>query len=124
VAHALVYNKEVDMELANRVVTKTVKIEKKQITLEKIQNVVCMYFNIDMREIHSKSRKREIVQARQVAMFLSKKYTDYSYSHIGNLVGKRDHATVLHACRAIQDSIDVDKSFRLKMTDIEGMLKR
>ena len=124
VAHSLVYGKDVDMELTKRVVSKTVKLEKKQITLEKIQNVVSSYFQIDLKEIHSKSRKREIVQARQVAMFLSKKYTDHSYSLIGNLVGKRDHATVLHACKAIKDSLDVDKGFRSTMKDIEDLLQQ
>ncbi|MDR0413429.1 MAG: chromosomal replication initiator protein DnaA [Dysgonamonadaceae bacterium] len=123
VAYSLVYNREVSLELAKRVMSKTVKMEKKQITLEKIQNVVSSYFKIHINEIHSKSRKREIVQARQVAMFLSKKYTDYSYSHIGNIVGKRDHSTVLHACRAIQDNLDVDKGFRLTMKDIEALLQ-
>ena len=124
VAHSLVYGKDVDMELTKRVVSKTVKLEKKQITLEKIQNVVSTYFQIDLKEMHSKSRKREIVQARQVAMFLSKKYTDHSYSLIGNLVGKRDHATVLHACKAIKDSLDVDKGFRSTMKDIEELLQQ
>jgi chromosomal replication initiator protein len=125
VAHSLVYGKEVDLELAKRVVGKTIKMEEnKPITIEKIQDVVSNYFNIDLKEIQSKSRKREIVQARQVTMFLSKKYTDFSYSHIGNLVGRRDHATVLHACRAIQNSIDVDKSVRLAIKDIENLLKR
>ena len=124
VAHSLVYNRGVNIELAKRVIGKTVKQEKKQITLEKIQNVVSNYFSIELKEIHSKSRKREIVQARQVAMFLSKKYTDYSYSHIGNLVGKRDHATVLHACRSIQNNLDIDKSFRLTMKDIEVLLQK
>ena len=124
VAHSLVYSRDVDLELAKRVVSKTVKLEKRQITLEKIQNVVSSYFKIDMKEIHSKSRKREIVQARQVTMFLSKKYTDHSYAHIGNLVGKRDHATVLHACRTIQDNLDIDKGFRLTMKDIEAILQQ
>lgn len=124
VAHSLVYNRNVDMELAKRVVSKTVKLEKRQITLEKIQNVVSDYFNIEMKDIHSKSRKREIVQARQVTMFLSKKYTDYSYSHIGNQVGKRDHATVLHACRAIQDDLDTNQSFRITLRNIEELLQK
>jgi len=123
-AHSLICNREVDLELTKRVVNQAVKIEKKQITVEKIQDVVSNYFKIDLKDIHSKSRKREIVQARQVTMFLSKKYTDYSFSHIGNLVGKRDHATVLHACRAIQDSLDIDKAFRITMSDIETLLKR
>jgi chromosomal replication initiator protein len=124
VARSLVYNRNVDLELAKQVVNQAVKAEKKQITVEKIQNVVSNYFNIDLKEMHSQSRKREIVQARQVTMFLSKKYTDYSYSHIGNLVGKRDHATVLYACRAIQDTLDIDKSFRLAMNTIEKLLAR
>jgi chromosomal replication initiator protein len=122
VAYSLVYNREVNLELAKRVMSKIIKMEKKQITLEKIQNVVSSYFKINISEIHSKSRKREIVQARQVAMFLSKKYTDYSYSHIGNIVGKRDHATVLHACKTIQDNLDVDKGFRVTMKDLETIL--
>jgi chromosomal replication initiator protein len=123
VARSLVYNRNVDLELAEQVVSQAVKAEKKQITIEKIQNVVSNYFNIDLKIMHSQSRKREIVQARQVTMFLSKKYTDYSYSHIGSLVGKRDHATVLYACRAIQDSLDIDKSFRLAMSAIEKLLR-
>lgn len=124
VAYSLVYNRDVDIALAQRVVSQTVKLEKKQITIEKIQDVVSTYFNIDLKLIHSKSRKREIVQARHVAMFLSKKYTDSSYSHIGNMVGKRDHATVLHACKTVQDSLDIDKSFQLAMKDIEELLKK
>jgi chromosomal replication initiator protein len=123
VAYSLVYNREVNLELAKRVMSKTVRMEKKQITLEKIQNIVSSYFKINISEIHSKSRKREIVQARQVTMFLSKKYTDYSYSHIGNIVGKRDHATVLHACKTIQDNLDVDKGFRMTMKDLEALLQ-
>jgi chromosomal replication initiator protein len=122
VAHALVYNREVDIELAKRIVGKTVKMRKQQITLEKIQTIVSSYFKIDIDLIHSKSRKREIVQARQVTMFLSKKYTGHSYSHIGKMVGKRDHATVLHACKTIQDSLDIDKGFRLTMKDLEAQL--
>ena len=124
VAYSLVYNREVDLALAQRVINQTVKLEKKQITLDKIQDVVCGYFNIDLSLIHSKSRKREIVQARHVTMFLSKKYTDFSYAHIGNMVGKRDHATVLHACKTIQDSLDIDKGFQSAMKEIETLLKK
>jgi chromosomal replication initiator protein len=123
VAHSLVYNKEVDLDLAKQVVSKTIKLEKRQITIDKIQDVVSNYFKIAPKEIHSKSRKREIVQARQVTMFLAKEHTDHSYSHIGNLVGKRDHATVLHACKTIKDSMEVDKKFRSTMEKIEELLQ-
>ena len=122
VAHALVYSREVDMELAKRIVAKTVKMRKQQITVEKVQDIVSSFFKIDIEQIHSKSRKREIVQARQVTMFLSKKYTNHSYAYIGKMVGKRDHATVLHACKTVQDSIDIDKGFRLTMKDLETQL--
>lgn len=124
VAYSLVYNKDVDVSLAKRVVSQTVKIEKKQITIDKIEDIVSNYFNIDSNLIHSKSRKREIVQARHVTMFLSKKYTDYSYSHIGNMIGKRDHATVLHACKTVQDTLDIDKSFQITIKEIEELLKK
>ncbi|MDR0505602.1 MAG: chromosomal replication initiator protein DnaA [Dysgonamonadaceae bacterium] len=124
IAHSLVFNKEVDMDMAKQVVYKTIKMEKKQITVEKIQDVVSNYFKIELKAIHSRSRKREIVQARQVTMFLSKKYTNCSYAHIGCLVGKRDHATVLHAYKAVQDLMEVDKSFRSTMHDIEELLKQ
>ena len=124
VAHSLVYNKEVDLELARKIVKKTVKIEDKIITPEKIQNTISGYFNIDLKDMHSQSRKQEIVKARQITMFLCKKHTKYSYAHIGSIVGKRDHATVLYACRTVQDLIDIDKSFRSVMTEIEVLLKK
>jgi chromosomal replication initiator protein len=124
VAHALVYNKEIDMELTRKVVSKAVKIEERIITPEKIQNTVSGYFKIDIKDIHSKSRRQEIVKARQIAMFLCKKHTKYSFAHIGSIVGKRDHSTVLHACRTVQDQIDIDKSFRSVMNEIETLLER
>jgi chromosomal replication initiator protein len=124
VALALVYNKEIDMELARQVVGKFVKVGNKTITPDKIQTIVSGYFNIDLKDIHSKSRKQEIVKARQITMFLCKKHTNYSFAHIGSLVGKRDHATVLHACRTVQDLIDIDKSFRSVMNDIDILLKK
>ena len=124
VAHALVYNKEIDLELARQVVSKFIRISCKTITADKIQNTVSDYFNIDLKDIHSKSRKQEIVKARQIAMFLCKKHTNYSFAHIGSIVGKRDHATVLHACRTVQGLIDIDKSFRSVMNEIEILLKK
>ena len=125
VAHALVYKKEeIDLELARQVVNNFIKISNKTITPEKIQNTVSNYFKIDLKDIHSKSRKQEIVKARQIAMFLCKKHTNYSFAHIGSIVGKRDHATVLHSCRTVQDLLDIDKAFRSVMNEIEILLKK
>jgi chromosomal replication initiator protein len=70
-----------------------------------------------------KSRKREIVQARQIAMYLSKQLTNNSLATIGKTIGQRDHATVMHACNVVSDQMDIDKNFRLTVQEIESKLK-
>ncbi|MDH6312981.1 chromosomal replication initiator protein [Parabacteroides sp. PFB2-10] len=123
-AHAVINNREIDMSLARRVISQNVKLEKKQLSIQQIQEVVCDYFNLEISLIQTNSRKREIVQARQIAMYLAKKYTDCSFSHIGKIVGKKDHATVLHACKTIKDQIEINKSFRSSVEEIESLLKK
>jgi len=123
-AHSVIYNKEVDLPLAKRVIGQAIKkIEKKKITVDTIAEVVCKHFNIKNELIHTASRKREIVQARQVTMYLSKQYTEMSLTQIGAVIGKKNHATVLHACKIVKDQIEVDKSFRGDIAEIEKRLK-
>lgn len=122
-ANAVVNNKEIDLPLAKRVVSMAVRLEKKQLSVQSIQEVVCRYFNLEQAAIQTSSRKREIVQARQITMFLAKKYTDCSFSHIGKIVGKKDHATVLHACKTVKDQIETNKTFRATVVEIENLLK-
>lgn len=122
-ANAVINNREIDLALAKRVIAQAVKMEKKQLSIQRIQEVVCDYFNLELPLIQTNSRKREIVQARQVTMYLSKKYTDCSFSHIGKVVGRKDHATVLHACKTIKDQIEINKSFRSSVEEIESLLK-
>lgn len=122
-ANAVINNREIDLPLTKRVIGQAVRLEKKQISVQMIQEVVCKYFNLEMNAIQTRSRKREIVQARQVTMFLAKKYTDCSFSHIGKIVGKKDHATVLHACKTIKDQMETNKSFRSSVEEIETLLK-
>ncbi|GAB6011618.1 chromosomal replication initiator protein DnaA [Viscerimonas tarda] len=123
-AHSVIYNKEVDLTLAKRVIGQAIKkIEKKKLTIDNITEVVCKHFNIKSELIHTASRKREIVQARQVTMYLSKRYTEMSLSQIGTIIGKKNHATVLHSCRMVKDQIEVDKGFRNDIAEIEKKLK-
>lgn len=122
-AHSTIYNKEIDLELTQRIVRKVVKSESKSITVDDIINVVCKHFSLDTATIHTKSRKREVVQARQIAMFLAKSYTDFSTAKIGALIGHKDHATVLHACKTIKELREVDKTFRAEIDDIQASLK-
>ena len=85
---------------------------------------MCEYFSLSIDAISTKSRKREVVQARQIAMYLSKQLTKSSLASIGNTIGQRDHATVLHACKIVNDLMDCDKNFRLSVREIEEKLKR
>ncbi|MDR0833076.1 MAG: chromosomal replication initiator protein DnaA [Candidatus Symbiothrix sp.] len=114
---------KIDLDLTKRVVLQTTNVKKKEITLDKIQDIVSSYFKVNINDIHSKSRKREIVQARQVAMFLAKKHTKHSFSHIGLIIGKRDHATVTHACKTVQNDLSTDKGFKATVLEIETRLK-
>ncbi len=122
-AYSTAFNKIIDLPLAKQVISRVVKLEKKQVSVESIQEIVCKYYNLEQAVIQTNSRKREIVQARQVTMFLAKKYTDSSFSHIGKIVGKRDHATVLHACKTIKDQIETNRTFRSSVEEIEALLK-
>lgn len=124
-AHSIILKREIDMDLAERIVRKSVACsESKPVTIETIISKVCEHYNIEESAIHTKTRKREIVQVRQIAMFLAKKHTDHSASKIGQFIGKRDHATVLHACKTVKDLIEVDKNFKNEIEEIEATIKR
>ena len=122
-ANSLINNSPVDMALAQRVVGQTVRVENKELSIEKIQEKVCRFFNLEESLVQTPSRKREIVQARQITMFLAKKYTSASFSRIGKMVGGKDHATVLHACKTVKDQMDINKNFRSTVEAIEETLR-
>ena len=123
-ANSVINNKEIDLTLAKQVISQTVRLEKKQLTIKKIQEVVCRYFNLDEALIQTTSRKQEIVIARQITMFFAKKYTESSFAHIGKVVGGKDHATVLHACKTVRDQIEISRTFRSTIEAIEICLKQ
>lgn len=123
-AHSTIYKKEIDLELAQRIVRKVVNYETKPITVDDIINTVCQHFNLETAAIHTKSRKREVVQARQIAMFLAKQYTELSMAKIGALIGHKDHATVLHACKTVKEQKEVDKSLSAEIDKIQAILKK
>jgi len=122
-AHATLTDADIDLALAEKVVGKVVSSIPNIISVEKIRDLVCEYFALPMDTLMSKTRKREIATARQVAMYLSKQYTKSSLSAIGKLIGNRDHATVLHACGVVNDLMDTDKTFRLSVQELEQRIK-
>ena len=123
IASATLCHEEITMKLAEKVTGNIVSEEHEEVTMDKVQDVVCEYFNITRETLLSKSRKRNIVQARQIAMYLSRNLIGgCSLSTIGMELGGKDHATVLHACNTVSDLMSTDKLFRQYVSDIERML--
>jgi len=122
-AQSTLNKKEITLDLAHEMIDKLIKNTKREISIDYIQKVVCNYFNIAVDQLQSKTRKREIVQARQVAMFFSKTLTKASLANIGSQIGGKDHATVLHACKTVNNLLETDKRFRLQVDEIEKKLK-
>jgi chromosomal replication initiator protein len=122
-AQASLNKKAITLDLARNMIDKFVKNTSREISIDYIQKIVSDYFNIPVEMINSKTRKREIVQARQIAMYFSKKYTKSSLATIGIHCGNKDHATVLHACRTVNNLLDTDKQFRAFVGDIEKKIK-
>ena len=122
-AHSTINNAEIDINLARRVIGDFSDYEKKVITIDDIIKKVSDFYGIEVSAINTRSRKREVVLVRQVAMFLAKKHLDMSTSKIGQYIGNRDHATVLHACKTITNLADTDKQFRLELSEIDNSLQ-
>jgi chromosomal replication initiator protein len=122
IAQSSFNKKEITIDLAKQIVEKFVKNTKREVSIDYIQKVVSDYFQMDVDTLQSKTRKRHIVQARQLAMFFAKKMTKASLASIGSQIGKRDHATVLHACKTVNNLSSTDKQFRKYVEDITKKL--
>jgi chromosomal replication initiator protein len=122
IAQSSFNKKEITLDLARLIVEKFVKNTKREVSIDYIQKVVSDYFQMDIDTLQSKTRKRHIVQARQLAMFFAKKFTKASLASIGSQIGKRDHATVLHACKTVDNLSTTDKQFRKYVEDITKKL--
>ena len=123
IAHSAVYKNESQLALAERLVDKIVCETSNEITIDRICQTVCEYFNIGREIITSASRKRQIVQARQIAMYLCRNMIyNCSLSTIGAELGGKDHATVMHACNTVNDLMAFDKTFKKYVSDIQQML--
>ena len=122
-AHSTINSADIDVNLARRIVGGFSNFEKRPITMEEIIKKVTEFYAVEPSVINTRSRKREVVLVRQVAMYLAKKYLDLSTSKIGQYIGKRDHATVLHACKTITNLAETDKQFRYELNQIEIMLQ-
>ncbi len=122
IAQSSLNKRAITLDLARNMIDKFVKNTAREVSIDYIQKVVCDYFELPIELLKSKTRKREIVQARQIAMYFSKKMTKSSLANIGLHCGGKDHATVLHACRTVNNLQETDKHFRKYLDDLEKKL--
>ncbi len=123
IAHASLNRREIDLELAKQIMKNIVHDIETEVGIDYIQKTVSEYFHLNPNELKAKTRKKEIVIARQVAMYFSKEYTNHSLKSIGYHFGGRDHSTVIHAVQAVNDMIDVNANFRGSIEDLIEKLK-
>lgn len=123
VAYATVTGRPLDMELATEALKDILPPPRpRKITIEMIQKEVCSYYNIEMSELLSKKRNKQLVVPRQVAMFLCRKFTDASYPQIGDQFGGRDHTTVIHAAEKVEKELDSDPELAATIDELSKRL--
>lgn len=123
IAHASLMRVDVDLELAKKVLKNIVKEIDSEVGIDYIQKTVSDYFHVGQDDLKAKTRKKEIVIARQVAMYFSKDYTNHSLKSIGYHFGGRDHSTVIHALQSVNDMMDTDAKFRYSVDELKKKLK-
>lgn len=123
IAQSSLNHRQITIDLAKQMIDKFVKSNTREITIDYIQKVVCDYFKLPIDSIQSPTRKREIVQARQLTMYFAKKMTKSSLAIIGLQCGNKDHATVLHACKTVANLNETDKQFHFWVDELEKKIK-
>ena len=123
-AHSTLTGREIDVPMAKSVLADLIKDTRQQLTIESIQRTVCDYFDLPVSLLGAKTRKREVVRARQVAMYLCKQYTQHSLKSIGLNFGGRDHSTVIHAQQSVENQMDTDSTFRRVVQDLQSQIEK
>lgn len=122
-AQSSLNRKEIDLDLAKKIIKNFVKSISREVSIDFIQKTVCEYFEVPVEKLKEKTRKRNIVQARQLSMFLAKNFTKNSLKIIGKHFGGRDHSTVIHSCQMIQNLMDTDGEFRDSVRELEKKIQ-
>ena len=123
-AYSTFTHRDCSIEMVNNVLSNIVSEPKSDLTIDKVQSAVCEYFHITKDDLVSHSRKRQLVQARQISMYLCRNMIpNCSLSVIGSKTGGKDHSTVLHSCNTVCDLMSTDKVFKGFVTELEGILQ-
>ena len=121
-AYATVLNREITIDLAQSVLANAVKVQKKSINFDMIAQRVSEFYGIELDQIFSKSRKREISDARQMVMFMAKRHAKMPITAIGTCLSRK-HATVHHACHSIEERIPIDSALREDVEKIDALIR-
>lgn len=116
-------DRSIDIDLAKEVINKFVNQLNREVTVENIQALVADYFKVPIEKLHGTSRKRSIVIARQLSMYLAKNFTNNSLKNIGESFGGKDHSTVIYSCKAVQDMMDTDPDFKGTVAELEKKVR-
>ena len=122
--YSIMDNTDIDLRLAEKIVKRVVRVSDEPLSLDVITDVVCENLSTTPQDINGKSRKKEIVQARQIVMFLAQKLTHMPASRIGRLIGGRDHSTVLHSCKKIEKEIKKNHDLAQLVATIEKEINK
>jgi chromosomal replication initiator protein len=120
-AHASLVKKSIDIELAKKIIKNYIKSVSKSVSIDFIVKTVGEYMGIGLDKIKSGKRKREYVEARQISMYLTRKFTKLSLKEIGDHFGGKDHSTVIHSIKTAEDRYSVEVDLKEK---IDELIKR
>jgi chromosomal replication initiator protein len=123
IARSSIHHRQIDISLAKEVVKSFVREINKEITVEYIQQLVAEHFGMKTENLQGKTRKRQVVVARQLSMYLAKRLTDKSLKAIGETFGGRDHSTVIYSCNTVQDLMETDAIFKDTVAELEQKLR-
>ncbi len=123
IAQSSLNRKEIDLELAKQSLKHIIEDVETEVNMDFIMKTVAEYFSVTLEQLKAKTRKKEIVMARQVAMYFAKEYTPQSLKSIGFHFGGRDHSTVIHSVQTVSDMIDTDKRFRADIQELQKKFK-
>jgi chromosomal replication initiator protein len=125
-ANTIFYNRSIDLAMAEQSVSRVIRVKRntREITIEAILEATCQQWDVSEEEVFSKSRKANIVTVRQTAMYLAQKLTKITTSKIGIHIGGRNHATVLHSIKQVNDRMSTDRSYEKTVNEIEKLLKK
>lgn len=123
IAHASLNRRDIDLELAKQTLKNIVHDIETEVGIDFIQKTVAEYYSVPLENMKAKTRKKEMVMARQVAMYFAKEYTNHSLKSIGFHFGGRDHSTVIHAVQTVNDIMETDARFRVSVEELTKRLK-